>query len=163
LSAPFALLPQDYPFAGARMLSRHLCVCTTTVKDILARDLGLKQFTRRWMPHTLSGPQQVKRAKASTELLQILNDFEPDSFDGIATGDKSWFQYLYESSAMFAKSPGDVASRTRQEIGVKKSMFAIFFTHRKLLIAEYLPKGQKCNQDYFTSDILLELECEKMR
>jgi hypothetical protein len=90
----------------------------------------------------------VKRIEASTEPLQILNDLKADSFDGIATGDESWFQYLYELSAMFAKSPGDVTPRTRQEIGVKKTMFTIFFTNRKLLIAEYLPKGQKYNQDY---------------
>jgi hypothetical protein len=44
------------------------------VKDIIARDLGLKKMTRRWVPHALSGPQKVKRVEASTELLQILND-----------------------------------------------------------------------------------------
>jgi hypothetical protein len=42
-------------------------------------------------------------------------------------------------------------------------MFTIFFTNRKLLIAEYLPKGQKYNQADFISDILPELEQEKMR
>jgi hypothetical protein len=105
----------------------------------------------------------VKRIEASTELLQILNDLEADSFDGIATGDVSWFQYLYESSAMFAKSPGDDTPRTVREIGVKTNMFTIFLTNRKLLIAEYLPKDQKYNQDYFISDILPELEREQMR
>jgi hypothetical protein len=111
----------------------------------------------------MPGPQNVKRVEASTELLQILNDLEADSFDGIATGDESWFQYLYESSTMFAKSRGDDTPRTIQEIGVKKNMFTIFFTNRKLLIAEYLPKGQKYNQDDFISDILPEFEREKMR
>jgi hypothetical protein len=94
----------------------------------------------------------VKRVEASTELLQILNDLQADSFPGIATGDESWFQYLYESSTMFAKSPSDVTSRTRQEIGVKKTVFTVFFTNRQLLIAEYLPKDQKYNQDSFISD-----------
>jgi hypothetical protein len=42
-------------------------------------------------------------------------------------------------------------------------MFTVFFTNRKLLIADDLPKGQKYNQDYFISDILPELEREKMR
>jgi hypothetical protein len=48
-------------------------------------------------------------------------------------------------------------------MGVKKTMFTIFFTNRKLLIAEYLPKGQKYSQDYFISDILPDLEREQMR
>jgi hypothetical protein len=163
LAELFCLFRQDYPFASVRMLSRHFGVCATTVKDILARDLGLKKFTRRLAPHTLSGPQKVKRVEASAELLQILNDLEADSFDGIATGDESWFQYLYESLAMFAKSPGDVTPRTRQEISVKATILTIFFTNRMLLIAEYLQKGQKYSQDYFISDILPELEHEKMR
>jgi hypothetical protein len=47
LAELFCLFLQDYPFASARMLSRHFGVCATTVKDILARDLGLKKFTRR--------------------------------------------------------------------------------------------------------------------
>jgi hypothetical protein len=64
---------------------------------------------------------------------------------------------------MFAKSPGDDTPRAKQEIGVKKNMFTIFFTNRKSLIAEYLPKDQKYNQDYFISDILPELERQKMR
>jgi hypothetical protein len=51
----------------------------------------------------MSDPQQMTRLEASNELLQILNDLEADSFDGITTGDESWFLYLYESSAMFAK------------------------------------------------------------
>jgi hypothetical protein len=105
----------------------------------------------------------VKRVEASTELLHILNALEVDSFDGIPTGDESWFQYRYESTAMFAKSPHDVTLRTKRGIGVKKTMFTVFFTTRKLLIADDLPKGQKYNQDYFISHILPELEREKMR
>jgi hypothetical protein len=60
------------------------------VKGILARDLGFKKFTRRKILHALSRPQQVRRVEASTELFQILNDLEVDSFDGITTGDESW-------------------------------------------------------------------------
>jgi hypothetical protein len=115
------------------------------------------------MPHTLSDPQQVKRVEASTELLHILNELEVDSFDGVTTGDESWSQYRDESSAMFAKSPPDVKPRTKTGIGVKKTMFTIFFTGRKLLITVDLPEGQKYNRDYLISDILPELEREKMR
>jgi hypothetical protein len=113
--------------------------------------------------HTLSDRQKVKRLEASTEFVQILNDLEADSFNGITTGDESWFQYLYESTAMFVKSPRDVIPKTKTEIVVKKTMFTILFTNRKLLIAECLPKDQQYSQDYFISDIFPELEREKMR
>jgi hypothetical protein len=85
----------------------------------------------------------MTRIESSNELPQILNDLETDSFDGITTGDESWFHYLYESSVVFAKSLGDVTLRTRKEMGVKTTMFTIFFTNRKLLTSEYLLKGQK--------------------
>jgi hypothetical protein len=115
------------------------------------------------VPHTLSGPQKVRRVEGSTELLQILNDLEVDSLDRIPTGDESQFQYLYESSAMFASSPDDAIPRTMQGIGMKTTMFTIFFTNTKLFVAENLSKGQKYDQDYFISDILLEWQPEKMR
>jgi histone-lysine N-methyltransferase SETMAR len=105
----------------------------------------------------------VKRVEVSTELVQILNDLEADPFDGITAGDESWFQYLYESLTMFVRPPRDVILRTRKQIGVKQTMFTIFLTNRKLLIAEYLPKGQKYSQDCFISDVLPGLEREKMR
>jgi hypothetical protein len=158
LVEPFRLFLQDYPFTSASVLSRHFSVCATTVKEILARDLDLKKITRRWVSHTLSDRQKVKRVEVSTELVQILNDLKADSFDGITTRDESRFQYLYELSAMFVKSPRDVISRTRKEVGVKKTMFTIFFTNGKLLITEYLPKGEKYSQDCFLSDIIPELE-----
>jgi hypothetical protein len=48
LTELFCLFLQDYLFASARMLSPYFsaCICATTVKDILARDLGLKTITR---------------------------------------------------------------------------------------------------------------------
>jgi hypothetical protein len=54
LAKPFRLFLQNYPFASARMLSRHFSVCATTAKEILVHDLGLTKFTRRWIPHTLT-------------------------------------------------------------------------------------------------------------
>jgi hypothetical protein len=102
------------------MLSRHFTVCALTVKEVFARNLGLQKFTLRYVPHLISDPQKVTRVEASTELIQILNDFEADSFDGITTGDESWFQYLYESSAVFAKSPGDVVPKTTKGMMSRK-------------------------------------------
>jgi hypothetical protein len=56
LAEPLRLFLDDYPFASALMVSRHFSVSAIAVKEILARDLGLRRFTRRWVPHTLSDP-----------------------------------------------------------------------------------------------------------
>jgi hypothetical protein len=70
---------------------------------------------------------------------------------------------IYTNRRLYLRSRQVTPPRTRQEIGVKKTMFAIFLINRKGLIVEYLPKGQKSNQGHFISDILPELEREKMR
>jgi hypothetical protein len=105
----------------------------------------------------------VKRAEGSTELIHILNELEVDSFDGLTTGDESWFQSLSESSAIFAKSLHDITPRTRRGIAVKKTMFTILLIHRKSLMGGNLRNGQKYNQDYFISEIVPEWEREEMR
>jgi hypothetical protein len=113
------------------------------------------------VPQALSDRQKVKRVEALIQLKQIFNDLETDYGDEIATFDEPWFQHLYESSDMFMKSLRDIIPMARKEISVKETMFIIFFTNRKLLIAEYLSNGQKCSQDFFISNILPELEREK--
>jgi hypothetical protein len=88
----------------------------------------------------------MTRVEASNELLQIPNDLEADSLDGITTSDQSWFHYLYDSLVMFAKSPCDVIPRKKW---YEENYISYFFINRKLLIAKYLPKSQKYSHDYF--------------
>jgi hypothetical protein len=45
LAEPLRLFLDDSPVATARMLSRHFNASGTTVKQILARDRGLRKFT----------------------------------------------------------------------------------------------------------------------
>jgi histone-lysine N-methyltransferase SETMAR len=151
---------QKYPFASARELAHHFLTSVPTIKEILQRELGMKKFTRRWVPHFLSPAQKVARVEASTEMLRILHEAEENDFDGIATGDESWFRYHYPSSKMFARSPRDVIPRTRQGIGVKKTMITVFFTGRKLIVLDILPKGSRFNQLYFVDYIFPDLERE---
>jgi hypothetical protein len=45
---------------------------------------------------------------------------ESNDFEGIATGDESWFMYCHPSSTMFARAPSKVIPKKRQIIGAKK-------------------------------------------
>jgi hypothetical protein len=69
--------------------------------------------------------------------------------EGIATGNESWFQYSSCSDSMFAGSKETLVSKIRQNIFGQKSLSAIVFTSRRLLVLEALPKGTKFNQNYF--------------
>jgi hypothetical protein len=140
LVEPSRLFLQDCPFASAGRLSRHFDVCATTVKAMFARNLSLPECTGRCPLHGVSDSQKIKTVEASTGLIHILNDLVTDSFDRITTGGESWFQCLYESSALLAKSPGDVVPRTKRN-WCEKTRMIIVFTNQKLLIASDLPKG----------------------
>jgi hypothetical protein len=67
----------------------------------------------------LSDAQKVARVGAA-KMLRILQQSETNDFNGIATGDESWFQRTTSSSNMFARSAADVIPRTRQAVGAKK-------------------------------------------
>jgi hypothetical protein len=49
---------ERYPFSSARAIWRHFRSSPPTVKEILGRELGLKKFSRRWVPHVLSEDQK---------------------------------------------------------------------------------------------------------
>jgi hypothetical protein len=77
-------------------------------------------------------------------------------------GDESWFQYIYPSSEMFARSPADVILWTPQAIGANKIMITLFFTARKLSALDVMPKGWKYNQLYFVDKIVPGLKRGKV-
>jgi hypothetical protein len=63
----------------------------------------LKKFSRRWVPKFSAPAQKVARTEASTEILRNLHESEENHFEGISTGNESWFQYSYPSSKMFSR------------------------------------------------------------
>jgi hypothetical protein len=54
-----------FPFANARVMAGHFSVNRATIKGILDRELGLREFTRRWVPYILSAEQKLKRMTES--------------------------------------------------------------------------------------------------
>jgi hypothetical protein len=42
---------QKYPFASARVIAQHFLTTVPTIKDMLQRELGIRQLSRHWGPH----------------------------------------------------------------------------------------------------------------
>jgi hypothetical protein len=63
---------QKYPFASARVIAQHLLTMVPTIKDILQRELRMRKFSRRWVPHFLSPAQKIARVEASKTILRVL-------------------------------------------------------------------------------------------
>jgi hypothetical protein len=62
---------QKYPFASARAIAQHFLTTVPTIKDILQRELGMREFSRRWVPRFLSPAQKVARVEASKTILRV--------------------------------------------------------------------------------------------
>jgi hypothetical protein len=45
---------QKYPFASTRVIAQHFLTTVPTIKDILQREVVMRQFSRCWVPHFLS-------------------------------------------------------------------------------------------------------------
>jgi hypothetical protein len=62
---------------------------------------------------------------------------------------------------MFAGSRESVVPRIRRDISGQKNLRTIFFTSRRLLVLDALPKSAKFNQNYFINAIFPGLYNEK--
>jgi transposase len=110
---------QKCPFASARRIAQHFLTTVPTIKDILQRELGMREFSRRWVPHFLSPAQKVARVEALKTILRVLQEAELNGFEGIATGDESWFRYCYDNS-MRHKYPSPQTDRDISTINTTK-------------------------------------------
>jgi hypothetical protein len=116
----FRTFLEKHPFASAQIMSEHFDVSRATVKEILSRELGLRKYTRRWVPHLLDDAQKNHRTLAAIEMLALLRDREEVEFDGFVMGDESWFISHHEPRAMFAPAREKVPPYVRTHLEFKK-------------------------------------------
>jgi hypothetical protein len=109
-----------YPFASATIMSRHFGVSPSTLKEAFIRELEFRKHARRWVPHWLDDARKNHWRESVIELFELLRRREAYDFDGIATGDESWFHYHWEPREMFAASREKVTLFVRTELGVQK-------------------------------------------
>jgi hypothetical protein len=150
-----------YPFSSAKNVASHRDISVSRVKDFLPRELGLRKFTRRWVPHSLLHCQKNERVAQPRLLLNLLQRHQTADFNAITTEDESWFRHVYPAGTMYAKSPCDITSCVRNGIGTSKVLIVIF-TGTRPLVLKALPKGWKFNQNYFLEEVLRSLSRRKM-
>jgi hypothetical protein len=60
-----------------------------TIKEILTRDLGLRKFTQRWVPHDLSAIVKAKPVIDVRMLFHALRNNQSQNFWHVMTGEES--------------------------------------------------------------------------
>jgi hypothetical protein len=59
LGPQLAAFLHQYPFASARVFAQHSLTSVPTITEILQGELGLENFSRRWVPHFLPPPKNL--------------------------------------------------------------------------------------------------------
>jgi hypothetical protein len=118
-----------FPFTSAKRIVTHFLVTSLTIKEIMHQDLRMRRFKRKWLPNLLTEDQNKSRVNCSRSLLQILQNLVDHQFNGITTGDESWFSYVLDSPEMFAGSRDKVSPKVRQEIARKN--YGHNFSHQE--------------------------------
>jgi hypothetical protein len=67
------------------------------------------------------------------------------------------------SNLLFAPSRDLTTTRTKEPYWTTKTILTVFFTSPKLIVLEALSKGTRFTQHYFISDILPDLDSEKLK
>jgi transposase len=144
----FRTFLERYPFGSAKIMSEHFDVSRATVTKILSRELRLRKYTRRWVPHLLDDAQKNHQILAAIEMLALLREREEVEFDGLVTGDQFWFIYHYEPRAIFVPAREKVPPYVRTQLRVQKVMITVFVTMKMLSVLVPLPKRAPVNQDF---------------
>jgi hypothetical protein len=92
------------------------------IKEIRMRDVGMRKFTRKWIPHDLSPANKVKRVADARALLQTARNDQSHNFSRIMTGDECSFYDNHESLTMFAPARDEVIPRVSAMMRLTKMM-----------------------------------------
>jgi hypothetical protein len=87
--------------------------------------LDLKKFHLRWVPHALSSNQKSERVSDSRLLLAALDQNEATLFQGVITGDESWFFLYYPRDSIWVPSRDDLSDRIKQKFDTEKSLISV--------------------------------------
>jgi hypothetical protein len=88
----FEMFRQKRPFPGIRIIANYLLATVSTIKTIVQKESGMKQFSGRWAVRFLRPGQEAAPIKASKGMLPISQESEASHLNGIAASDKSYSQ-----------------------------------------------------------------------
>jgi hypothetical protein len=83
------------------------------------------------VPDLLDDAKKNHRRASAIALFELLRGREAYDFDGIATGEESWFSHHYQSREKFAASREKVTPFVLTQLAVQKVMIIVSFHLRR--------------------------------
>jgi hypothetical protein len=66
-----------YPFASAKVMSRHFGMSSSTAKEVLSHELRFRKCARRWVSHLLDEAQKNHRRALAIKFFNCCGDGKP--------------------------------------------------------------------------------------
>jgi hypothetical protein len=133
-------------------------ISRVTVSRILRDNLGLRQYTRQWVPHYLIKAQKVWCVLLSRSLQESLRLHHDTEFKSLTTEDESWLSYGYQDASVYALSREEVPLMVRNTIGTSKVTNTVFFEAERLICVDTRDPNETFTQDHFTTFVLFDLK-----
>lgn len=146
------------PYLTANQIAKKFDISPQTAVTILSEDLGYLYKHLRWVPHLLTCEMKEKRVEQCKLILNALETARRSHFNGIMTGDESWFLYSYQPTHQWVlhdEKPGEIVERSHYQ---RKIMVSIYITMNGKFLVDIMPKGCNFNSNYFCGIILPQLE-----
>jgi hypothetical protein len=124
---------------------------------ILHDKLGLKPFHLRWVLHALYINQKSERMSYLKLRLTAFLEQKASGFQGIITGDESWFFFRCPRDLVWAASRDQLLHRIKQKTGTEKCLVSIFWLANGIHCLRDVPKGTMYNTALFIDAIMSSL------
>ena len=144
----------EEPFASVRLIADLLNENSTIIYRYLILYLYRVYRCSRWIPHSLNDVQELNRVNNLKELYQILLQTKYNGFNGIITGDQSWFNFYNAADGAWIEEGDEPPEMVNDHISAQKIMIIIFWGINGFFIVDLLPIGQSYNSSYFVENIL---------
>ena len=163
LSARVSELVQADRRVSVRRIADETGEAATTIWRIVHEELRMNKLATRWVPRFLTPTQKADRAETCRENLALLQEERAEFLDSIVTGDESWC-YHYDplnpqEAREWTEQGQQPSGKTKASRSAGKMMLTAFFYRRGLLMADFLPRGQTINGNYYAT-LLLRLREE---
>ena len=132
-----------------------LKISKSTVFKVVHENLSMKKLYSKWVPRLLTAEQKENRIHVSERCLKLFTRNKKDFLSRYMTMNETWIhQFTPESKRASPDCRGKGESRpkrpkTQQSAG--KVMASVFWDMHRILIIDFLPKGQTINSDYYVA------------
>ncbi len=147
-----------------REMSKCTGLSTHLIRTVLKKDLCMRRRCAKFIPRTLSEPQQWTRMTVAQDNIdQLCASPDPEAFlHHIVTGDETWLSTFMtetkERSTSWVK-PDQLRPKKPLRDPVKKTMMTLFFDCQGVIMIEFLPPKEKIDSSLYVKTLAKLKEC----